>query len=119
MILRLSPTALVAEALEAARQLEQEGVSAAVIDMFTLKPIDRMLVKNYVRKNAQGVSSRVKTTASIRTGISGGGRVENCSVPMRRVGVKERYGQVGTQDLQQECRTHRRSAIVEAAKSLL
>ncbi len=32
---------MVAEALEAARQLEQEGVSAAVIDMFTLKPIDR------------------------------------------------------------------------------
>lgn len=54
---------MVAEALEAARQLEQEGVSAAVIDMFTLKPIDRMLVKNYAEK--RGVSSRVKTTASI------------------------------------------------------
>jgi transketolase len=24
--------------------------------------------------------------------------VETCPVPMRRVGVKERYGQVGTQD---------------------
>lgn len=36
--------------MEAARQLEQEGVSAAVIDMFTLKPIDRMLVKNYAEK---------------------------------------------------------------------
>ncbi len=54
---------MVAEALEAARQLEQEGVSAAVIDMFTLKPIDRMLVKNYAEK--RGVSSRVKTTVSI------------------------------------------------------
>ncbi len=36
--------------------------------------------------------------------------VENCPVPMRRVGVKERYGQVGTQDfLQKRVRTHRRS----------
>ncbi len=40
---------MVAE-LEAARQLEQEGVSAAVIDMFTLKPIDRMLVKTTRKK---------------------------------------------------------------------
>ncbi|OUK83700.1 hypothetical protein BZL70_29905 [Escherichia coli] len=27
--------------------------------------------------------------------------VETCPVPMRRVGVKERYGQVGTQDFLQ------------------
>jgi transketolase len=28
--------------------------------------------------------------------------VETCPVPMRRVGVKERYGQVGTQDYLQK-----------------
>lgn len=41
---------MVVEALEAARQLELAGVSVAVIDMFTLKPVDRMLIKNYAEK---------------------------------------------------------------------
>jgi transketolase len=33
--------------------LSRRGVSAAVIDMFTLKPIDRMLVKNYAEKTGR------------------------------------------------------------------
>lgn len=41
---------MVVEATEAARQLELAGVSVAVIDMFTLKPVDRMLIKNYAEK---------------------------------------------------------------------
>ncbi|VEB56606.1 transketolase C-terminal section [Salmonella enterica subsp. enterica] len=45
--------------------------------------------------------------------------VENCPVPMRRVGVKERYGQVGTQDFLQKEYGLTAAAIVEAAKSLL
>ncbi|MDR3105242.1 MAG: transketolase family protein, partial [Yokenella regensburgei] len=47
---------MVAEALEAARRLERDGISAAVIDMFTLKPIDRMLVKNYAEKTGRIVT---------------------------------------------------------------
>ena len=45
--------------------------------------------------------------------------VETCPVPMRRVGVKERYGQVGTQDFLQEEYGLTAAAIVEAAKSLM
>ncbi|MBK0288692.1 transketolase family protein, partial [Salmonella enterica subsp. enterica serovar Infantis] len=110
---------MVAEALEAARQLEQEGVSAAVIDMFTLKPIDRMLVKNYAEKTRRIVTCE---NHSIHNGLGSAVAevlVENCPVPMRRVGVKERYGQVGTQDFLQKEYGLTAEAIVEAAKSLL
>ncbi|MDO3948475.1 transketolase C-terminal domain-containing protein [Salmonella enterica] len=110
---------MVAEALEAARQLEQEGVSAAVIDMFTLKPIDRMLVKNYAEKTRRIVTCE---NHSIHNGLGSAVAevlVENCPVPMRRVGVKERYGQVGTQDFLQQEYGLTAEAIVEAAKSLL
>ena len=93
----------VAEALVAADRLEEEGVSAAVIDMFTLKPIDRMLVKNYAEKTGRIVTCE---NHSIHNGLGSAVAevlVESCPVPMRRVGVKERYGQVGTQEwLQQE-----------------
>ena len=77
---------MVAEALEAARQLEQEGVSAAVIDMFTLKPIDRMLVKNYAEKTGRIVTCE---NHSIHNGLGSAVAevlVETCPVPMRRVG---------------------------------
>ena len=110
---------MVAEALEAARQLEQEGVSAAVIDMFTLKPIDRMLVKNYAEKTGRIVTCE---NHSIHNGLGSAVAevlVETCPVPMRRVGVKERYGQVGTQDFLQKEYGLTAHDIVSAARELL
>ncbi|MDU4266082.1 MAG: transketolase family protein [Enterobacter hormaechei] len=106
-------------ALEAARQLEQEGVSAAVIDMFTLKPIDRMLVKNYAEKTGRIVTCE---NHSIHNGLGSAVAevlVETCPVPMRRVGVKERYGQVGTQDFLQKEYGLTAHDIVSAARELL
>lgn len=110
---------MVAEALEAARQLEQAGVSAAVIDMFTLKPIDRMLIKNYAEKTGRIVTCE---NHSIHNGLGSAVAevlVETCPVPMRRVGVKERYGQVETQDFLQREYGLTAQAIVAAARELL
>lgn len=110
---------MVAEALEAARQLEQAGVSAAVIDMFTLKPIDRMLIKNYAEKTGRIVTCE---NHSIHNGLGSAVAevlVETCPVPMRRVGVKERYGQVGTQDFLQREYGLTAHDIVAAARELL
>ncbi|MGS3822122.1 transketolase family protein, partial [Escherichia coli] len=45
--------------------------------------------------------------------------VETCPVPMRRVGVKERYGQVGTQDFLQREYGLTAQDIVAAARELL
>ncbi|ESA69498.1 transketolase family protein, partial [Escherichia coli] len=45
--------------------------------------------------------------------------VETCPVPMRRVGVKERYGQVETQDFLQREYGLTAQAIVAAARELL
>jgi len=110
---------MVEKALNAARQLEQEGVSAAVIDMFTLKPIDRMLVKNYAEKTGRIVTCE---NHSIHNGLGSAVAevlVETCPVPMRRVGVKERYGQVGTQDFLEQEYGLTTEAIISAARELL
>ncbi|MCL2899463.1 transketolase family protein [Brenneria tiliae] len=94
---------MVAEALKAAEMLAQRNVSAAVIDMFTLKPIDRDIIRSYAQKTGRVVTCE---NHSIHNGLGSAVAevlVESCPVPMRRIGVKERYGQVGTQDfLQQE-----------------
>ena len=114
-----SSVSLLEAQFEAARQLEQEGVSAAVIDMFTLKPIDRMLVKNYAEKTGRIVTCE---NHSIHNGLGSAVAevlVEICPVPMRRVGVKERYGQVGTQDFLQKEYGLTAHDIVSAARELL
>ncbi|MEN3752053.1 transketolase family protein [Mangrovibacter yixingensis] len=110
---------MVAEALDAATILAHQGVDAAVIDMFTLKPIDRMLVKNYAEKTGRVVTCE---NHNIHNGL--GSAVaevlgETCPVPLRRVGVKDQYGQVGTQDFLQRTYGLTCSDIVAAAQDLL
>lgn len=110
---------MVAEALMAADTLAEQGVSAAVIDMFTLKPIDRMLVKNYAEKTGRIVTCE---NHSIHNGLGSAVAevlAETCPVPMRRVGVKERYGQVGTQSWLQKEYGLTAEDIVAAARELL
>ncbi|MEY8711423.1 transketolase family protein [Mangrovibacter phragmitis] len=110
---------MVAEALDAATILAHQGVDAAVIDMFTLKPIDRMLVKNYAEKTGRVVTCE---NHNIHNGL--GSAVaevlsETCPVPLRRVGVKDQYGQVGTQDYLQRTYGLTCADIVAAARELL
>jgi len=110
---------MVAEARQAAEQLAKMGISAAVIDMFTLKPIDRQLIERYARQTGRIVTCE---NHSIHNGLGSAVAevlVETCPVPMRRVGVKERYGQVGTQDFLQQEYGLTAEAIVQAARELV
>lgn len=94
---------MVAEALRAADILaEQYRISAAVIDMFTLKPIDTETIVKFAQKTGKVVTCE---NHSIENGLGSAVAevlVEHCPVPMRRVGIKQRYGQVGTVDFLQK-----------------
>ena len=82
--------------------LSKEGIEATVIDMFTIKPIDKELIIKY-SKLTKGI-----VTAENHNIIGGLGSavaeivVENNPLPMRRVGVEDRFGQVGTLDFLQK-----------------
>ena len=86
---------LVPEALEAAKLLEADGVSAAVIDMHTVKPIDEDLIVHYAQtcgailtcENHQVQNGLGSAVAEVL--------VENTPVPMSRVGVQDEFGEVG------------------------
>ncbi|KAA8997000.1 transketolase family protein [Affinibrenneria salicis] len=109
---------MVAEAMAAADMLARQGISAAVIDMFTLKPIDREIIQRYARKTGRIVTCE---NHSIHNGLGSAVAevlVETCPVPMRRVGVKERYGQVGTQAFLQQEYGLTAQHIVQAAREL-
>lgn len=87
---------MVAKALEAADALAEEGVSVAVIDMSTIKPIDRELIVEWAKKTGAIV------TAEEHNVIGGLGSavaevlVEEALVPMERVGIEDVFGESGT-----------------------
>ena len=89
---------MVHEALQAAKQLAEEGIDVAVIDPVTVKPLDCQLIRTYAAKTG------VLVTAENHNIIGGlGGAVcevlcSRCPVPVERVGVKDRFGEVGPID---------------------
>lgn len=83
-------------ALTAAEQLANEGISARVINMHTIKPIDRALVLEAAKATGTIV------TAEEHNIIGGLGSAvaevvsEGCPVPVLRVGVEDVFGRSGT-----------------------
>ena len=109
---------MVMEAVKAAEELEKDGISAAVIDMFTIKPIDKELIIKYAEKTKGFV------TAENHNIIGGLGSavaevlVENCPKVLKRVGVQDRFGQVGTLDYLQEEYKLTSSEIIKKVKEI-
>ena len=110
---------MVSEALKAAEKLENEGHKVAVIDMFTLKPIDKDLIIEYANKTGKIVTCE---NHSIHNGLGSAVAevlAENCSAKLRRIGIKERYGQVGTLDYLMKEYELTADDIYKSAKELL
>ncbi len=86
---------MVAKALEAAKILQQEGISARVLNIHTLKPLDRELIVETARKTGKIV------TAEEHSVIGGLGSavsevlVQECPVKQAMVGVKDSFGESG------------------------
>ena len=86
---------MVPEALKAADSLKAQGVSAAVVDLHTIKPIDSDTIVKFAIKCGRVV------TAEEHNVIGGMGSavaeviVENKPVPMKRVGVMDTFGESG------------------------
>jgi len=89
---------MVGEALKAAHSLEEQGISAAVIDALSVKPLDRELILDYAAK-----TGRLVTAENHHASCGLGGAVaELCArerpTPLAIVGVQDEFGEVGTQD---------------------
>ena len=107
---------MVVEALNAAAILKTENLSVGVVDMFTWKPADTELIEYCSRRTGAIV------TAENHNIIGGlGSAVAEATaltrpVPIEMVGVKDRFGQVGTEDFLRNEYDLTASAIVEAVK---
>ena len=107
------------EALVAAEMLEKEGISAAVMDVFTIKPIDRDSIVACARKTGAVVTAE---NHNIYNGL--GSAVaevlsEEAPTPLIRVGVQDEFGEVGPQDYLMERFSLTAKAICEKAKLVI
>ena len=103
-------------AVEAAEALAAEGISARVINIHTIKPMDSDLLTKAAKECGAIV------TAEEHTVIGGLGSAvcevlsETCPTPVVRVGVEDRYGKSGTVPALLEEYGLTPAAIVSAAK---
>lgn len=102
-ILIIAASQLVSDAMDCAKNLEKEEISAQVIDMFTIKPLDQQLIL----EEAKGKKLIVTIENHSIYGGLGSAVAEvmaesNIGVPLKRIGVDEKFGQVGTAEYLQE-----------------
>lgn len=89
---------MVPEALEAADTLKESGISCRVIDMFTVKPIDKdAIVKAARDTNAIVTAEEHNIYGGLGSAVAEA-IVENYPIPMRRIGVKDTFGESGEHD---------------------
>lgn len=110
---------LVGEAIKAHGMLAEEGIDAALIDMHTVKPLDEELVLHHARKSGAVVTAE---NHQIAGGL--GAAVANClscacPTPMRMVGIRDEFGQVGTQAWLQQHYRLTADEIVTQVKDVL
>ncbi|MGI6154184.1 MAG: transketolase family protein [Christensenellaceae bacterium] len=109
----------VIQAIKAAAMLAEQGVSARVVDMFTIKPVDKEII----------IESAIKTgaivTAENHNIIGGLGSAvaevlsENAPCILERIGVKEKFGQVGSRKYLSEVYGLTHFHIAEACKRVI
>ena len=86
---------LVGEALKAADALAGEGISARVIDMATIKPLDTELVLKAARETGAIVTAEEHNIIGGLGGAVAEAVCEACPVPVLRVGVQDVFGKSG------------------------
>lgn len=86
---------LVSPALEAAQQLAAAGISARVINLATIKPLDADLILQAARDCGRIITCEEHNILGGLGEAVCGLLAENCPVPVRRIGVNDAFGHSG------------------------
>jgi transketolase len=115
----ISTGTLTPQAVIAAKLLGHEGISAEVVHVATVKPLDNHTILKSVQKTGHVITAE---EGQINGGL--GGAVaevlgENLPTPMKRIGMQDRFGESGKPDELMKHFGLTASHIVDAAKHLL
>ena len=83
------------ESLEAAKMLEADGISAQVINIHTIKPLDTELVVSAAKKTGKVVTVEEHSVIGGLGGAVAETLAEQCPTKMLRIGVMDTFGESG------------------------
>ena len=89
---------MVEVALRAAELLAGDNISAAVVNISTIKPIDAALITKMAEQTGAVVTCEEHNIIGGLASAVAEVLVEKCPVPMERVGVEDKFGQSGLPD---------------------
>ena len=110
---------MVSEVLEANKELEKLGINAEIINVHTIKPLDEETVINSAKKTKAVVTAENHNIiGGLRSAVAET-LSENCPVPLRSIGVRDTFGQVGKMPFLKETYNMTAEDIVNAVLSVL
>lgn len=110
---------MVARAIEAAELLKEDGISARVVNIHTWKPIDKDAIIKCAKETGAIVTCENHNVCNGLGSAVAEVICQNSPVPMRLVGVKDEFGQVGKNAYLSEQYHITTQDIVEAAREVV
>ena len=110
---------LLKKALDAALILKGQGIGVRVLDMATIKPLDREAVIRAARETGAIMTIEDHTVMGGLGSAVSEVVVQNCPVPMELVGIQDRFGESGDPELIYRDHGMDVDSIMAKAKKLL
>jgi transketolase len=110
---------LVDTALEASRALESKGISAGVINLHTPKPIDKEAIISAAKETGAVLTVEEHTIYGGMGSAVAEVLVQECPVPMRIMGIADKFGVSGTPAQLYEYFCLSKDCVVKEAEALL
>ena len=86
---------MVAEAIEAGKQLEKYGINAEIINIATIKPLDEELVIASAKKTGKVITVEEHNIIGGLGEAVSSALSEKCPTPVKRIGVNDEFGHSG------------------------
>jgi transketolase len=84
---------MVSRAIEAAKELKRKGISCRVVDMFSVKPIDKDLVAKCAKETGAIATAEEHNVIGGLGGVISEVIGETYPVPLKRVGIHDSFGE--------------------------
>ena len=110
---------MVHEAMQAAAALEKEGINAAVVDMFTIKPLDVDCVLRWAEKTGAVVTAENHNRVGGLTSAVSEVLALKRPTPLEYVAVEDCFGEVGPQGYLQERFGLTAEHVAEAVRAVI
>ena len=110
---------LVHESLLAAEELKASGVHATVVDMHTIKPLDKKLVEKLAKKCGAIVTAEDHSIIGGLGGAVAEHVVTSTPVPIEQIGVKDRFGESASAEEMLEMMELKSRHIFEAVQRVI